>query len=193
MAGWQEIVGESFSKDQFDAYCDGLKFDTWRPSFIVLHNTGAPSLADRPDGLTEKHLENLVGYYRDQLKWSAGPHLFVDDKQIWVFTPLTVPGVHSPSWNHVSLGLEMLGDYENEDFDNGRGLEVRQNAVAAMVSLSAVLGIDCNTMKLHREDPLTTHACPGKNVKKLLVIQEVHELILARNSGEHDPQPDAQP
>jgi len=115
--------------------------------------------------------------------------LFVDDKQIWAFTPLTVSGTHSPSWNKVALGIEMLGDYEKEAFDSGRGLNVRKNAVAAIATLSAILGLDPGTMRLHREDPLTTHACPGKNVRKLEVIQEVQDLIVARHAGEHPIKP----
>jgi hypothetical protein len=97
-----------------------------------------------------------------------------------------VSGVHSPSWNKLALGIEMLGDYEKEAFDGARGLKVRNNAVEAIATLSAVLGIAPDTMRLHREDPLTTHACPGKNVKKLEVIQEVQELLIKRHGGEHE-------
>jgi len=158
----------------------------WRPSFIALHNTASPSLAQRPNGLTKQHIKNLEAFYRDKQGWKAGPHLFVDDRQIWVFTPLTVSGVHSPSWNKIALGIEMLGNYETEAFDSGRGLKVRKNAVAAMATLSAILGLDPNGMRLHREDPATTHACPGKNVRKLEVIQEVTELMAQRHDGEHD-------
>ena len=139
--------------------------------------------------MTKKHILGLEAFYRDEQKWSAGPHLFVDDKQIWVFTPLTVSGVHSPSWNMLALGVEMLGDYEKEAFDSGRGLKVRKNAVAALATLCAVLGFDSQTIRLHREDPLTTHACPGKNVRKLEVIQEVQDLILDRHPGEHELKP----
>ena len=39
--------------------------------------------------------------------------------------------------------------------------------------------------RIHREDPLTTHACPGTNVHKQEVIKEVHDLIVSRHSGEH--------
>jgi hypothetical protein len=108
-----------------------------------------------------------------------------------VFTPLIVSGTHSPSWNKVALGIEMLGDFETEAFDSGRGLEVRKNAVAALATVSAILGIAPDTMRLHREDPLTTHACPGKNVRKLDVIQAVQDLIGARHAGEHVVQPGA--
>lgn len=189
MPGWKGIVGQSFTPDEFDGYCHTLSWTAWRPSFIVLHNTAIPSLAQRTKGLTKQHILSLEAFYRDTQGWKAGPHLFVDDKQIWAFTPLTVSGTHSPSWNKVALGIEMLGDYEREAFDSGRGLQVRKNTVCALATLCAILGLEPATMKLHREDPLTTHACPGKNVRKLEVIQAVIDLIVARHAGEHPLKP----
>jgi len=182
---WKGIVGRSFSPESFDSYLHTLSWNSWRPSFIVLHNTGNPSLHDRPNGFNEQHIKNLEVFYRDEQHWKAGPHIFVDDKQIWIFTPLTVSGTHSPSWNKLSIGVEMLGDYSTEPFDQGRGLEVRKNTVAAIASLSAVLGIDPETMKLHKEDKLTTHDCPGKNVIKSEIIKEVSELIVLRHGNGH--------
>jgi N-acetylmuramoyl-L-alanine amidase CwlA len=185
MAGWKGIVGLSYSTDEFDSYCHALSWPAWRPSFIVLHNTALPSLAQRPNGFTKQHILNLEKYYRDEKGWSAGPHLFVDDKQIWVFTPLNVSGVHSPSWNKIALGVEMLGDYDKDEFDSGRGLKVQQNAVAAFATLSAVLGLDPDTIRRHKEDPATTHACPGKKVIKNKFIQAVKDLMAERHGGEH--------
>ena len=184
---WKGIVGKSFSGAEFEAYCHTLQWTGWRPSFIALHNTASPTLAQRPNGLTRQHIKNLEGYYRDDQGWDAGPHLFVDDKQVWVFTPLTLSGVHSPSWNQIALGVEMLGNYATESFETGRGLKVRKNAVTAIATLSAILGLDPTHMKLHREDPATTHACPGAKVKKLEFIQEVQERIASRHAGEHAP------
>lgn len=40
---------------------------------------------------------------------------------------------------------------------------------------------------LHREDPKTTHACPGSNVRKLAVIQAVLDEMAARRGGDHPP------
>lgn len=184
---WKPIVALSFNAEAFDKYCHSLTWSAWRPSFIVLHNTGAPSLSQRPNGLTLQHIHNLESYYRDTQKWSAGPHLFIDDRQIWVFTPLTMSGVHSPSWNKLALGFEMLGNYATESFNSGRGLAVRKNAVAAMASISAVLGIDPDTMRLHKEDPGTTHNCPGKNVVKAEIISEVKALIAQRHGMDGHP------
>ncbi len=181
---WKGIVGQGFTPELFDKYCHGLQWLSWRPSFIVLHNTSTPNLAQRPNGFTRQHMLNLENFFRDTQKWKAGPHLFIDDKLIWVFTPLTVSGTHSPSWNKLSLGIEMLGDYYKDDFDSGRGLAVRKNTVAAIATLSAVLGIDPVKMKLHREDPLTTHKCPGGDVLKQTVIKEVQDLLAQRHAGD---------
>lgn len=185
MGTWKGIVGSSFSAEAFDSYCHALHWTQWRPSFIVLHNTGSPSLAQRPNGLTKQHIQNLESFYRDQQKWSAGPHLFIDDKQVWVFTPLTVSGTHSPSFNKVALGIEMLGNFATEAFLTDRGLNVRNNALAAVATLCAVLGLDPETLRLHKEDPKTTHDCPGRNVDKAKFIADVKTLMQERHSGEH--------
>lgn len=182
---WKPIVGLPFTSDAFDSYCHGLSWMAWRPTFIVVHNTAVPTLAQRPKGFTKTHMQNLVSFYRDQKGWSAGPHLFIDDKQIWVFSPLTMSGVHSPSWNKLSIGLEMLGNYDSESFDSGRGLEVRKNTVAAMATLSAALGLDPFSARFHFEDPLTNHKCPGTNARKGDLLTEVHDLMLARHNGDH--------
>ncbi len=181
---WKPIVGLSYSAAEFDTYCHGLSWTSWRPQFIALHNTAVPSLAQRPQGFKKSHIENLAAYYQSK-GWSAGPHLFIDDRQIWVFTPLTMSGVHSPSWNKIALGIEMLGDYASEAFSEGRGAKVRDNAVAAMATLSAVLGLDPATMRLHKEDPATDHDCPGKNVGKADVIARVKQLMIDRHQGDH--------
>jgi hypothetical protein len=94
-------------------------------------------------------------------------------------------GVHSPSWNKIAFGIEMLGNYDKESFDDGRGLAVRHNTVAAMATLCAILGLDPNATKLHREDPRTTHACPGVNCRKGELLDDVKDLIVQRHNGEH--------
>lgn len=176
---WRGIVGKSFTPAQFDAYCRKLRWKVWRPEFIVLHNTAVPTLAQRPNGFSESAMRNLEVYYHDKQRWSAGPHLFVDDRAIWIFTPLEVPGVHSPSWNGTALGCEQLGDFETEAYDSGRGAKVRDNTIAALATLHDVLKLDSSTLKFHREDPRTSHkGCPGKNCKKTDVVKRLHDAIV---------------
>jgi hypothetical protein len=176
---WKGIVGQNFTPEQFLEYVKGLAWDEWVPDFIVLHHTEDPSLASRPHGLNDASMSGLQRYYRYELGWSAGPHLFVDDQPagIWVFTPLTTLGVHAKSFNRRSLGLEMLGNYDVEDFDFGRGALVQSNAAVAIAILTMALGLDPDGMMCHRDEPSTSKTCPGNHVDKVAFIQAVKNCI----------------
>ena len=172
---WRGIVGKPFTAAQFDEYVRHLRWGEWVPKFVVVHNTSAPTLKQW-HGPTppEKRMLNLENYYKNEKGWKAGPHLFVADDFIWVFTPLTVPGVHSPSWNSTSIGMEIVGEYDYEDFALVRG-----NVVSALVTLHRRLGIDPDTLRFHKEDPATTHKrCPGKNIVKAPLVTAVKAGLL---------------
>lgn len=178
---WTKIVGERFSASELDTYVRGLTFGAWRPSFVVVHNTSRPRITERPHGFTPQHMQNLVGFYRDTQKWSAGPHAFVDQNGIWIFTPLTSPGVHSPSWNHEAWGVETLGDYETETFTD----PIKSNLLDCLTVLHDVMGLDPNALKLHKEDPQTTHkTCPGKRVSKPELISEIASRLAAKTQDD---------
>ncbi len=182
MPQWKGIVGTGYNASQFETYVRGLHFDLWRPQFVVLHNTSAPRLSQWHSTPGHQRMLNLEHFYRDEQKWSAGPHLFVADDLIWVFTPLTTSGRHSPSWNLISWGVEMVGEYQVEPF----GDAVRNNTVAALTTMHALMGLDPATLRFHKEDPATTHkSCPGKNVKKTDIIQRVTAALQARAGEEH--------
>ena len=177
-----DIVASYFSPGEFADYVASLDLPScgWTGEFVVLHNTGSPTLAERPDGLTAQHIENLRSYYTG-LGWHAGPHCFVDQNGIWVFSPLTEPGVHSPSWNSISYGVEQLGDYDTEAYDPGHGALVKANAIACVAVISHAAGIDSATMRLHKEDPETTHHdCPGAHCADEVghFKQAVHDYIV---------------
>ncbi len=178
------IVAKRFAPDEFGAYLGSIALAAFRPSMVVLHNTAVPTLADRPSGFTTAQMADLEHYYAHVQGWSGGPHLFVDDNGIWAFNLLDRRGVHSPSWNSISWGVEMLGDYEREPFDSGRGAKVRSNAVAAVAAMLHKLRVPPSNdhFKLHHEDPKTTHACPGK-----LVGKEAVRVLLTRALGGAQP------
>lgn len=178
---WKGIVGARFSPAEFDDYVSQLVLTAWRPQFVVVHNTGIPSLANKPVGYTQAEMPNLEHYYRDTQGWSAGPHCFVDQNGIWVFTPLTTSGVHSPSWNAVSWGVEALGDYSTEVFAD----PIREHLVACLATLHAVPMLDVNGLRFHREDPLTNHVCPGVNINKTTLIHDVQQLMVSRQTLVH--------
>lgn len=188
-------VKRGFTQEEFRVYVKGLTWGAWRPSLIVWHNTAAPSLAqwhataarDKAIGRLpgQTRINNLEAYFKDQRGWSGSPHLFIADDLIWVSNPLTLPGVHSPSWNGRSIGIEMVADFDREDDDTGPGLQVRLNTIFATAILCETFGLDPITaIKLHREDPKTTHACPGTDfsMDKSVVVKAVADLLAG---GEH--------
>ena len=197
---WKPIVGKAFATaEAFSAYVDSVKFGLWRPRFIVVHNTGAPNAAQyaahwtRAKPITDEDWmkDALEPFYRDQQKWSAGPHLFVTPKNICVFSPLNAPGVHSPSWNAVSWGVETVGDFDVDPFEG----PIKTNLAAALGVLHMKAGLQptpyekgVRGLHFHREDPRTTHRdCPGMKLQKPLLIDAVKGFIDAAHLGDHQP------
>jgi hypothetical protein len=159
-------VGKVWTQDSFKEYLSSLKKPSY-PKSITIHHTGAPSLAQRKSGLLMQHIHNIQSYYQS-LGWNRGPHLFVDEDQIFGMTPLGTPGIHAVSFNRNSIGIEVLGDYDCEDPLSGRGLQCMKNAAATTRSLLQWLDLPTNdkTVLFHRDDPKTTKTCPGKKVTK---------------------------
>lgn len=144
------------------------------PKFLVIHNTAAPSLAQWGSTKEETRMVNLEHYYRVEKHWSGGPHFFVSPKGIWLFNPLTHAGVHSPSFNKSGIGIEMVGDFQRESFDEAVGAMVQRHTVDMAAALSHFFDLDTSTIKFHKEDPATTHkTCPGKNVKKPALVAKI--------------------
>lgn len=163
---WTPIVGRGMTLPELQHFIDGMLFDKWRPNGMVVHNTGAPTLKQWHQVSGEARMRNLTTYFRDQRGWSSGPHAFVADDLIWPFTPFNRPGTHSPSWNGTKLGIEMVADFSTEDDDSGAGLKVKLNTAALFGMIHMKLGLNPDSILLHKEDPRTTHDCPGKDFQK---------------------------
>lgn len=179
------VVGQRFTPSEFAVYVKNQvvpeinRTGHWRPSFIVLHHTGVPSISQRPQGFTGANMQGLSRYYGVDQGWRSGPHLFIDQNGIWVFTALTRQGTHSPSWNRVAWGIEQLGNFINEDYQTGEGAKIRDNAVAAIAILSVARGLAAETLRFHLEDTHTTHKhCPGETCKKPDVLVRVRSEIV---------------
>lgn len=171
------VVGLALSPDKLPNYLDSLNpVDfTWHPKRLCLHHTAAPSLAQRPAGFIDAHMRNLRSYYKEKRGWSAGPHLFVDDNEVWLFTPLTRRGIHASSFNVDAIGIEMLGDYDVEDPRTGRGAAVIETTARVVHHLMSHFGIGEGDILFHRDDPKTSKTCPGQNISKPWFLQQVRE------------------
>jgi len=171
--GLQELLGTLTKPD----WCDS----------ITLHHTAAPSLAQRPDGFNAQHIKNIQSYYQNQLGWSSGPHLFVDDDQLWGMCDFRRKGIHAVSFNKRSIGIEVLGDYDSESAKTGRGLDCWKTAAAATKVLLAWLGLPANakTVLFHRDDPKTSKTCPGRKVEKDWVLDLIAKADAAADDTAH--------
>lgn len=132
-------IGAGMSLPQFTTYLATYDFGPIPPDFVVLHHTAIPAASYAPygdparfwdageQGLPEqaiyakrkRTLDGIMRYYRDALGWPAGPHLFIDERWIWLMTPMADIGVHARSGNayrvlgrlHYSIGIEVVGYY----------------------------------------------------------------------------------
>lgn len=161
------VVGQGFSVEEFGQYLATIDDMHWTPHALCVHHTASPSLGQRPAGFTGQHMANLRHYYKDELQWSAGPHLFIDQDQIWVFSPLEYRGIHAVSFNREAIGIEMLGDYDREDPTTGRGAQVLATTRKALRLLAQRFFITLpERLLFHRDDPRTSKTCPGRKVTK---------------------------
>lgn len=143
-------VGRALTIPEFAAYVETYDFGAIPPDYIVLHHTAVPTVAqwtERESGLDQdqiktKRLRQLAGirdYYQHRLGWDAGPHLFVDDAWVYLFTPMDTVGIHAAQGNsttvngrlHYSIGIEVVGDYTKRAWSDATAQNVAQ-AVALL-------------------------------------------------------------
>jgi len=187
------FVCKAYTVDQYGdltTYLKTLEYNhLFVPKFIVVHNTAPPTLKDYANWQkpTPKHgpvsdeqwAHTLEGFYKK--KWSGGPHFAATPKGCVVLNPPNYAGVHTPSWNKISWGVETVGDFETDEF----GPPISVALVKLLAILHEVAGLTPKPYTLgtrglhfHKEDKATTHkTCPGSNmVKSSLVAGVVQEM-----------------
>lgn len=169
-----ENVGKVWTPASLEEYLSTRTPPAWAKS-ITMHHTASPSLGDRPNGLTVQHIRNIAAYYqkpkgKNKKGWSSGPHLFIDEDEVFGMCDFRSKGVHAVSFNSSSIGIEVLGYYDKgrEDPLSGRGLRCWTNAAATARVLLDWLGLKkgTQTVLFHRDDPETNKSCPGTAVTK---------------------------
>lgn len=186
-----ENVGRVWTVNSFADYLNTLDKPAWCRA-VTLHHTGSPSLADRPRGLLIQHMHNLQYFYQNEKGWSGGPHLFVDEDEVFGMCDLRSKGVHAVSFNSLAIGIEVLGNYDVEDPLSGRGLRCWTMAAAAVKALLDWLGLPATeeTILFHRDDPATMKKCPGSKVSKQWIVDLIANSQGAQNGSDVSGRPD---
>lgn len=173
-----EIDGRCMTISEFVAYVEQLEFPEPLPDRIFLHHTWKPT---RESWRGYSTIMAMKAYYEKQLwidengltheGWNAGPHLFVADDGIWLFSDLRYDGVGALGHNTGTRHLEMVGDYDAVQ-PSGATWE---NTVAALGILHCKLGLDIQRLCFHRD--VSYKSCPGWAVQKSWVIPQVAAWI----------------
>lgn len=137
----------------------------------------------------QRQLTGIWNYYQQQLGWDRGPHLFIDDRWIWLFTPMYYQGIHAAEGNGTpysySIGIEVVGHYESVQWPQ---------PVADLVGYAvALLKQRLGTFEL-KHQPLaggvSSHrdynkpACPGAAITEAYYLNVLHRAWQRVSSGE---------
>lgn len=189
-------TGKVWTPTLLAEYLESRAVPTWIKS-ITIHHTAAPSLAQRPNGFTIQHIRNIQDFYsRPKSKggkgWRTGPHLFIDDDEIFGMCDFRSKGIHASSFNSHSLGIEVLGDYDIEDPDSGRGKSCWVNTAETVRVLLEWLGLNksISTILFHRDDPRTSKTCPGRRIEKQWFLDLIPDKVGEPNVEEPYEKPD---
>jgi peptidoglycan hydrolase-like protein with peptidoglycan-binding domain len=131
---------------------------------------------------------NLNQYYQ-KLGWHAGPHFVCCPDYIRYLSDLRFDGVSVSCWNSVTVGIEMVGNYEvgSDDFASGDGAKVGANAAFVCCEKfgwkldNYVQGL--SGLHFHKECTADHHACPGSKVSKAKVIAAANAQLATLNAN----------
>lgn len=187
---WDKFDGAPYTREQFQKMVDAIPIEKLKwVKYLTCHNTAAPSIAQWLGPVKpQQRIINLQNYYEHTLGWRSGPHGFIPpakDVCIWGFTPLDTKGVHASCFNSSSIGLEMVGDFDTEEFNSGPGALVRDNTIFVLAVLYNKLGLrpdgyvyGVSGLHLHNDCKRDNHACPGKKMR--VGREEFVQAVLAK-------------
>lgn len=141
--------------------------DFRRPAWaegVTIHHTYRPLAKDWAGS---RSIDGLVRYYRNDLGWDRGPHLFLvhgsnGQDGIWQLTPLSVTGIHAGACNATHWGIEVVGDFDAAPWPAPLQ-DLIFDVSDVLLDWAAIQVVDAKTVRGHREC-LKNKSCPGKAI-----------------------------
>lgn len=174
-----EIIGKRLNRAEFSKYVDEKNFGTLPANKLVIHHTWSPTES------AWKGKETLYGIkrYYEGKGWNAGPHLFVAADGIWLFTDMRRNGIHAGELNTRSIGIEVVGNYDDHLWTG----ETKLNALHAIKALQSKLNIPHLKVHFHRD--VSTKSCPGWAIKKEWLYKQLDLYSLTNQSMAEEIKP----
>jgi len=161
-----EILNRRLTLNEFRDYVKDYNFGSKPANKLVIHHTWKPTKESWAD---ERSILGLKRYYEAK-GWKAGPHLFIAEDGIWLFSPMRKDGIHAGRLNPQSIGIEIVGNY-NEELWSG---ETKKNAVGAIKTLLEQLDLTEKNIYFHRD--ASSKSCPGWSITKEWLFKELKEF-----------------
>ena len=158
-----KIINKYLSAENFKKYIENKKI-TRKIDKIVLHHTWDTILEWKKGEVSCKYYKKMY----EAKGWKSGPHLFVAPEGIWLFTDIGEQGTHANSGNEGSVGIEMVGRYDDKV---PVGL-VWKNTKAALKILLEKFNLKKEDIHFHREFN-SQKSCPGKAITKKWVRSQL--------------------
>lgn len=206
-------VGKGLQLHEFEEYVERYEFGSIPPTFVVLHHTAVPGTKHANNGgwmwdtnekglsedaIYNKRLLQLVKIrqFYESLGWNKGPHLFIDERWIWLFTPMYDQGIHAAGGNgnlhdggrDYSIGIEVIGDYTMERWP----LAVENLVAGAVWALHSKLGtfelrhgVGPGYISGHRD--YNKPSCPGHAIENAYYMGVICEYAARRTAGSEEP------
>jgi len=163
------IINKCLQLDEFKKYVDTYIFTRPVPNKLVIHHTYIPT---KSQWNGQHSIDGLKRYY-ERKGWRAGPHLFVAEDGIWLFSPMNKMGIHAGSGNWRSIGIEVVGNYDTEKWSG----KTKENALGVIKALTNKLKLNKEKIRFHR-DYSKYKSCPGHAITKEWLYQELEEETL---------------
>lgn len=158
-----EIINRRLTVHEFEDYIGNYYFGTQPANKLVIHHTWRPT-TEQWQGQTS--INGLKGYYEGK-GWPAGPHILIAEDGIWLFSPMRKDGIHAAAFNHRTIGIEVVGDYDNQIWKG----ETKYNALGTIKALMNKLNLNESDILFHRDGSPKT--CPGSAISKQWLFDEL--------------------
>lgn len=163
-----EIINRRLNIAEFKQYIKDYYFGSQPANKLVIHHTWKPTL-ETWDGA--RTIQGLKRYYEGK-GWPAGPHLFIANNDIWLFTPMRQNGIHAGRLNDRSIGIEVVGNYDQKVWSG----PTKQTALGVIRLLQQRLAILNKGIFFHRD--ASSKSCPGNAITKPWLMAELANFNL---------------
>lgn len=125
---------------------------------VCIHHTYIPNTKTWAGKRT---MDSMLKFYKEQKKWDRYPHIFVAPDGIWTMNKLNEKGIHANVANKFSIGVEVVGYYDYEVWQN----PIRRLAIGTIYELIKWGNLRLEDYIFHREYN-RKKTCPGKMITR---------------------------